>query len=263
MIDSNKYKYLQEESSRQMQSWLNRALPLAAVLFPFIAIAEFFITPENFHNFLIYRFGISIILLFLLILNKLKRNLLYQYMIGSAALVFSAALVELMILSFGGNSSIYYAGINLVIIVTLAFIPFNLFMSVSVTILVYAIYLIPLLIIDKITNLPLFISNNVFIISTIAIALTWRILTNKRIINELSFQYDLTQQKKLLEFLVEERTKELKKSEEQHRALFNYATDGIVVMDKDGIIINVNNKTCEMHGYSKESLIGASIFLLE
>jgi len=66
-----------------------------------------------------------------------------------------------------------------------------------------------------------------------------------------------------LKALVDDRTKELSKSNKWHEALFENATDGIVVLDRNGIIVNANERACEMHGFSKEALIGSHSSLLE
>ncbi|NWF75598.1 MAG: PAS domain S-box protein, partial [Nitrospirae bacterium] len=87
---------------------------------------------------------------------------------------------------------------------------------------------------------------------------------------ELSLQYELNQEKQKLEQysshleeLVKERTKELSISEKWHRSIFDNATDGIIVLDKNGIIVNVNKKACELHGFERDALIGVNISLLE
>ncbi|MGE5807685.1 MAG: PAS domain S-box protein [Nitrospirota bacterium] len=86
----------------------------------------------------------------------------------------------------------------------------------------------------------------------------------------MSLQYDLSQERDKLELysdrledLVEERTKELHVSEQWHRSLFENATDGVVVLDQNGIIMNVNDKACEMHGFSRDALMGTHIRLLQ
>jgi len=63
--------------------------------------------------------------------------------------------------------------------------------------------------------------------------------------------------------MVEDRTKELNKSVQWHQALFESATDGIIVMDLNGTILNANERACEMHGFSKEALVGIHSSLLE
>ncbi len=77
--------------------------------------------------------------------------------------------------------------------------------------------------------------------------------------NELSLQYDLIEDKAKLE----QAMKALNKSELWHRSLFENATDGIIVLDRNGIIVNANRTACEMHGRSRDELEGVSIRLLE
>ncbi len=66
-------------------------------------------------------------------------------------------------------------------------------------------------------------------------------LTYKIHIKKLSLEYDLSKDKeqlevysKNLEDLVKERTRELAISETWHRSIFDNATDGIIVLDKNG-----------------------------
>jgi PAS domain S-box-containing protein len=55
----------------------------------------------------------------------------------------------------------------------------------------------------------------------------------------------------------------LKESEEMYRGLFEFAIDGIVVLDAHGDIIDVNTKVCQMLGMAKTSLLGRNLFSLE
>lgn len=47
----------------------------------------------------------------------------------------------------------------------------------------------------------------------------------------------------------------LKESEEKYRTLIEQASDGIVITDLDGIILEVNNSICVMSGYSEEEML--------
>jgi PAS domain S-box-containing protein len=175
-----------------------------------------------------------------------------------------------MILSSGGHHSTYYAGMVLTIVFMLGFIPLSLRMSLFIVSIIYSIYIVPLLILDNITDIQMFINNNTFLIATASIALAWRYFNQNLIIKNLSLEYDLSQDKQQLEKystqleqLVEERTKELNKSETMLRSLFENANDGIMIMDNNGIILSVNEKACEIHGFEKDALIGVNIGLLE
>ncbi|HWR58765.1 MAG TPA: PAS domain S-box protein, partial [Thermodesulfovibrionales bacterium] len=120
------------------------------------------------------------------------------------------------------------------------------------------------------SNPRVFINNNVFLIASAMTGLAWRFYNYNLLIRKLSLEYDLSQDKEQLarystqlEQLVEERTRELNKSELMLRSLFDNANDGIVIMDRNGIILDVNQKACEIHGFDRDALIGTNIELLE
>jgi PAS domain S-box-containing protein len=269
-MKTEKEKYINLQLTDNRQSWISTVLLVGIVLFPLLGIMDYLATPENFGRFALYRLTITLCLAILFILNKQKAGKTYQHTIILTGITLSATAIELMILGHGGHVSPYYAGLNLLIIAALGFIPLDIYAAMASVIIVYSIYLIPLLIFDRITDVPHFIINNAFLIATFIISLAWRLLSQKSFINELSLQYDLDQEKHTLEqyttrleILVAERTKELNKSEQWHRSLFENATDGIIVLDKDGIIVNANEKACEMHGFSRDAMVGAHIKLLE
>jgi PAS domain S-box-containing protein len=59
-----------------------------------------------------------------------------------------------------------------------------------------------------------------------------------------------------LEAKIEERTASLQKSEKKYRELIEQAIDGIVILDRQLNIVDVNPAACQMSGFSKEELIG-------
>ena len=61
-----------------------------------------------------------------------------------------------------------------------------------------------------------------------------------------------------LEILVETKTQELKKSSK----VFKNVTEGIIITDKDGVMISVNKSFADMSGYSESELIGKTPSIL-
>src|SRR3989338_6817901 len=262
--------YLEEQFLKQSQFWINRLLILGIILFLMLGFMDYFVTPENFRRFLVYRLWISAILAFLCYLNNLKRSKYYQYIIITAIVTLPAATIELMVLSLGGHKSLYYAGMNLLIIAVLGTIPFNQSLAILLAVIIYVIYIVPILLLDKITDFPYFLASNFFIFATFAITFAWRILIHKSILKELSLKYDLEEGKNKLEEysgnlegLVVKRTMELSASEQRHRELFENANDGIAVIDKNGTIVDVNKRFCDIHGFGKNVLAGTHFGILE
>jgi PAS domain S-box-containing protein len=56
---------------------------------------------------------------------------------------------------------------------------------------------------------------------------------------------------------------ELRESEERFRALVEHASDGFVIHDMDGRLIEVNQQTCESLGYTREELLSMNVFDIE
>lgn len=268
----DKDKYIKDGLLSLTSSSINALLPYGAFFLLIMCGLDYFVTPENFPTFFVYRLiaSSSVMVLYLIYkLKKTKDSRFLEFTVITATLI-PSIMVESMILPFGGHQSIYYTGMIIVIIFILGFllIPFRL--CVIVAGLVYAIYLIPVLLLDTITNIRIFINSNMFLLASIFGALGWRYFNLKLIVKNLSLEYDLTQDKEQLEIysnklehLVEERTKELTISEQKYRALFDNANDGVVVFDKNGIIVNVNQKFCELHGFERGALIGTNIKLIE
>ncbi len=263
MQDLDKNAFIEESISRTLQFWVRKMLILGIILFPFIGVADYFVTPENFKKFLVYRFIITSIFIVFFFLNKIYRKSTYQYTLISTIIILSAVTIELMILSFGGHTSTYYAGLNLLNIAAIGLIPFSLPLVSIIGLVVYAIYLVPILLFDTVTNYPVFLANNVFMLSTYAIAITWRISAQKTMLNELSLQYELSKEKNSLVETVKDRTSRLDESQEWYRAVFDNATDGIMILDPKGTILNANERACQIHGFSWDALVGTNAMFLE
>ncbi len=267
-----KENYINDSLSAITRSLLISFLPFGSVALILLGLLDYFVTPANFSKFLIYRLIAATVGFSLFIFFKYKKNvsnLSLSIGIVITAMI-PASMVEVMIFSLGGHQSVYYAGMIITLIFILGFLPISFKMSALVACLIYAAYLVPILLFDEITNPRIFINNNMFLLACAAGALGWRYFYQRLLVKNLSLEYDLSQDKKQLEIyslqlqeLVEERTKDLRKSEQWHRSLVDNATDGIIVLDRNGIIVNINDRACEMHGFSKDVLVGTHVRLLE
>jgi len=263
--------YIEQEILKLAQHWGGLAALYGSLAILALSIMDFLVAPTHFRMFFLYRLTASSLIMLLYIINKRMVSKNFQTSFFILTTLIASVMVELMVLSFGGHQSTYYAGMIIVLMFSMGFMPwFSTSHSVIVAALTYLIYLVPILFFDTITNLPLFINNNVFLLSTGSIGIAWRYYNDKLLVRNFSLEYDLSQEKEQLEQystgledLVAQRTKELAVSEQKYRGLFDNASDGVAVYDGNGIIVNVNQKFCEMHGFPMESLIGTNITVLD
>jgi len=266
-----KEQYIEKEIVKLLQYWSGVASIAGAIAILLLSPLDYFVTPENFYRFFIYRIitaTLFIIIFFLTRIHGSKRYLMSLFVIAS---IIVSAMIEFMIFSHGGHQSGYFVGFIIVFMLSLGFLPlFSVAMASILAITIYFIYVIPLLLFDQITNLPIFLNNNVFLLATASTAIAWRYYNDNIFAQKLSLEYELSQEKEQLkqystqlEELVAQRTKELAVSEQKFRGLFDNAGDGVAVYDSSGIIVNVNRRFCELHGFPVESLVGTSIKVLD
>ena len=251
------------------QDWLGTVLIIGAILFPALEFMDYFVAPDRFIRFLLYRLVISVIFLILYYLNRLKRSKAYQYTIASVATALCAITIELAVLESGGQNSSYYAAMIILAICGLGFVPISMSLAFILVGIVYSIYVVPILLTETITA-GMFISNNAFLISSFIMGLLLRYNQQKLLVTELQLRAELSEEKHKLELYsltlrdqVSEKTGELEISEQKYRALFDNATDGIAVLDRNGNITDVNQQFCALHGFERESIIGTNIRLLK
>lgn len=266
-----KVQYIEKEIVRLLEYWGGVASIAGAIVILLLSPLDYFVTPENFYRFLTYRIITASLFIIIFFLTRIHGSKRYQMSLFVIASVIVSVMIEFMIFSHGGHQSGYFVGFIIVFMLSLGFLPlFSTVMAGILAMIIYFIYVIPLLLFDQITNLPVFLNNNVFLLATASTAVAWRHYNDNIFAQKLSLEYDLSQEKEQLklystqlEHLVAQRTKELAISEQKYRGLFDYASDGVAVYDSNGIIVNVNRKFFELHGFPVETLIGTSIKLLD
>lgn len=267
---SQKEEYIERELFANASTLAPTLILISVFIDLSLSLLDYFVTPENFLKFFVYRALTVFSMIVLYFLLKIYRGPRFLSFSVTFATLITAVMVELMILALGGHQSVYYAGMIIVLAFVLGFLPISVKMAVAVATVVYSIYLFPILFLDKIVNVRIFINNNIFLLAAALGGISWRYVSQKLLIKNLSLQYDLDQQNKQLEVystqlksLVDERTKELHKSEQWHRSIVDNATDGIIILNRNGVIINANERASQMHDFPREALIGAHFKLVE
>jgi signal transduction histidine kinase len=200
--------YIRKKLDDNFRLWLGRASLWGAFLFASLALLDYLVTPENFWLFLRIRIAVSLILLaghFL----AWRIPQIYLTSFAFFLVVCCALAIELIILNFGGHESPYYVGMILLGISVVGFVPARFLFHLNITLVIYAIYLVPILLTEKVAAHRDFLISNTFIALIFSTMLLMRYLGGKALVAELGLQYDLEQYRDHLESVVEERTSDL------------------------------------------------------
>ena len=195
---SNDDNYIKAKYDAYLYDWVGSALGIGSLVVILLIPLDYLVTPSNFKTFLVYRSITSLSLLILYALNRRKVNEIYQSAISIIAGIIVSAMVAMMIYKFQGHRSPYFAGIILTAIFGIGFIPLRLLPSLFVSLLIYLIYLLPILIYDTITDTSFFISANSLMVFCISSLLVLRYLAQKRLMKEFSLQYQVEQREQQL-----------------------------------------------------------------
>ncbi len=232
-------QYIEKHLETLFRAYFIKACLWGALLFTVFSLLDGISTPENFKLFLYYRINITAILVLFAVLSRKMTNWLAQRIIAYAAIASSAITLELMILQFGGHASPYYAGMILLGVCFLSFIPGKFSFHVTSTLLIYSVYLVPILIVEQITDYQTFFMSNFFILSIFSSALVLQYFGTKSLINELK-----------LKFKLETAVTTLHKSEQKYRSLVESTEDSIYLVDRNMNYLFINEKHMERMGVS-------------
>ena len=96
----DKKQYIEQETAKLLQYWGSFAIASGAFVIMSLSVLDYFVTPENFSKFLMYRSITVFLFIIIFVINRLTTN---QFLILSACVFAShlaSVMVELMILSF-------------------------------------------------------------------------------------------------------------------------------------------------------------------
>ncbi|MFY9269608.1 MAG: HAMP domain-containing sensor histidine kinase [Candidatus Manganitrophaceae bacterium] len=127
-------------------------------------------------------------------------------LLGAATAIMIGVTISLMVQYYGGYESPYYAGLNLVILGVSMLFAWGLKMMAAVCLTIYASYLIPVMLFDRIDHPEIFINNNAFLLATISIALTSAYFLSRLRYSEFESRYQLEESREALQVMNEKLT---------------------------------------------------------
>ena len=162
--------YVTEQKSRALRDCRIAAVFAAVAIMLFSALDRV-VYPGFFWTFLYLRIGVVFVSLLVFLATYIPAARRFGRELGMVQYVATALSVVLMVHLSDGYISPYYAGINVILIVFLAILPMDHLRATIVCGIIYAAYLVPILVRGEIANVPVFVNNNAFLAATIILAL--------------------------------------------------------------------------------------------
>ena len=164
---------------------------IASIAFALFNILDYFIYPSLYITFLIIRVVVilSNFLLFFLVGSKVGRKFpqeiaMIEYLVCGLSIVWMVHLT-------GGYASAYYAGINLVLLAFIFLLPIGPKRTLIISSILYAAYILPIAVTQRIGEIALFLNNNFFLLSTIILVVISAELNRQIRFREFSGRYNL------------------------------------------------------------------------
>ena len=189
-----------ESTTEETASYWLKAMTLSGgILFLLLTAASYFVWTGHFIDAIMYNVPTAMALYGIYLLAGIWKGKAHLFSLSLIASVISATAIELVILSSGGHASGYYVGMILLMVAVLGFIPFNIKWSFSTSLTVYSIYLVPIILLDTITDTAGFIEKNIFMLAALSLAVLWRETIQRKTIEGLEMQHELEVQKSVAE----------------------------------------------------------------
>lgn len=165
----------------------------ASVAFPLFNILDYFIYPHLYFSFLAIRAVVVALSMIIFSLARTKLGKRHPRELGMLEYIICCLSISLMVHMTGDTSSPFYAGINLVLIVFLAMMPLDLKRTAIISAIVYTSYLAPMIAFRRITDFPIFMNNNFFLLATIVLVNLSAHLAAQLRFREFSARFSLAQ----------------------------------------------------------------------
>lgn len=168
-----------EETDRDILGRVRVSCYLTITLFLLFNILDWVIFPQLASLFLYFRIGVAVLHGMILASTWTVFGKRHPVFLGIAVYVSIGWVIVVMCLLSGGHRSPFYAGLNLVIVGYSLLMPWRIRDAVLTSALIYGGYVGAIFRTEQITDIPIFVSNNFFILCTlteaIAASFLWQV----------------------------------------------------------------------------------------
>ncbi|MCD4721324.1 MAG: PAS domain S-box protein [Desulfobacula sp.] len=212
------------------------------ILFPTFLILDYFVVNEYFQSFFVYRAVVSCSLLCLLFVHKKEYGRNHPFLISIAGYICCGTAISIMVVQTGGYDSFYYVGLICIVVAFSSILPLNFYQSIGSGILMYLIYVLPVLFFNEpeTQSRLLFFNNNFFFLFFFIVSVVKSHEDYKSREKEFMLRKDLDYYAANLEKEVKIRIKRNEESELRYKELYENIIDSLVLIDSNGIILIAN-----------------------
>lgn len=226
---------------------------LGWTLVPFFGWVDYILYPELFHRFLVYRLVSAAICALLHIINHRVKLGSRSYFLGIVGAYAVALSIIGMILETGGYSTPYYAGLNLVFLGMCTVLTIRVSLLAIHSLAIYFLYLLAVSFFSRVDNVWLFLANNMFVASTLVIALVASHVGYKLRFREYLMRCELESIQGQLKRYSADLEAMVSESEKKYQVLIDNADESIFII-QDDVIKFPNPRTIELFAYPREEL---------
>ena len=228
-------------------------LLLGWTLVPFFGWVDYVLYPELFGRFIIYRLVAAAICAILHIVNHRLKLGSKSFYLGIAAAYVVAFSIIGMILETGGYSTPYYAGLNLVFLGMCTVLTIKVSLLAVHSLAIYFLYLLAVLLFSKVDNVGIFLANNMFVASTLGVALVASHVGHRLRFREYLIRRELENIQNQLKHYSANLETLVAESEKKYQILIDNADESIFII-QDDVIKFPNPRTIELFAYPKEEI---------
>lgn len=166
---------------------------VASIAFSLFGLLDYALYPDFFVHLIVIRIGVVISNIFVFLLIHTRFGARYPRQLAMAEYLICGLSIVLMVHLVGGYLTPYYAGINLVLLAFISILPLDARRTIIICIIIYAAYIVPILIRQRIDDLAILLNNNFFLLSTIALVILSSYLATQIRYREFSARYSLAE----------------------------------------------------------------------
>ena len=165
----------------------------AAVAYPLFLVLDYAVFRQHLFEFMIIRAVVVASSLIVFALMKTDFGAKSARGFAMFMYLFCGLSICLMVHMSGGYTSLYYAGINFVLLAFIFILPLDPPRTTIICAVLYLSYIVPILLRQEISNLPVFLNNNFFLLGTILVVILSSHLSTRIRFREFRARYNLAE----------------------------------------------------------------------